>query len=56
MEDNTKIKQPIGLMPIAIHNRKRARDIVNAMDRYIHSDRKIPVEWIDELKALEAKA
>lgn len=45
-------KPPIGLLPQKIHNKKRALEIIGAMERYVRADKLIPDEWLYELKNL----
>lgn len=53
-DEPIKIKEPpIGIMPRAIWEDKRKRDIVNAMKRYADEGVPIPLEWIDELNDIE---
>lgn len=47
-----KTKQPIGLEPKKIHDKKRMRQIVAAIERYLSADLYIPKEWIYELNRL----
>jgi hypothetical protein len=42
-------KPPVGIMPRSIHNRYRASDLIDAMQRYTKEGRNIPLEWINEL-------
>jgi len=46
------VKPPLGLMPKAIFYRNRALEILGAMERYVRADKKIPLEWLDELEDL----
>lgn len=43
---------PLGLMPKEIHNLKRMRDILDAIERYSVAGLPVPVEWVTELKDL----
>ena len=45
-------KPPLGLMPRWLHNKRRKREIVEAMLRYIDAGVAIPNEWIQELQDL----
>ena len=53
MEDQ---KPPLGIMPrpiwLDVIVRSRCLELLNAMKRYVEAGKKIPVEWIEELKAL----
>lgn len=42
-------KPPLGLVPRYIRDEQRAREIIDAILRYIDNDRPVPHEWIDEL-------
>lgn len=44
---------PIGIMPRAIWEANRKRDIVDAMKRYVDAGVHIPDAWINELHDLE---
>ena len=46
------IKPPLGLMPRAIHDFNRIREIVEAIERYSDAEKPIPLEWVGELKDL----
>jgi hypothetical protein len=52
-KDNTA--PPVGLMPIKIHNHRRADSILLAMRRYLAANKGIPKEWIAELQSLITK-
>lgn len=43
-------KPPLGLMPREIHDMNRGLEILDAMKRYIESDKTIPKEWFEELQ------
>jgi len=43
---------PIGLMPKAIHDTKRALSILEAIDRYATAAKPVPIEWVQELANL----
>ena len=45
-------KPPIGIKPRYIHDCERMIEILDAMERYSEAQKRIPVEWIDELKDL----
>jgi hypothetical protein len=45
-------KPPIGLKPRWIHDSQRAKEILEAIERYTDSNMSIPKVWIDELKDL----
>ena len=42
------IKPPIGVMPRDMWDRKRQKDLADAMARYLEAGMKIPAEWIEE--------
>lgn len=50
--EQPKAKPPIGLMPKRIHDSRRIKEIVSAIDRYVSADMPIPKEWIKELNNL----
>lgn len=41
-------KPPLGVMPRYIWNRKRQKELADAMQRYLEAGKSIPREWIDE--------
>lgn len=43
---------PLGLMPKWLHDERRMREILDAMDRYAAAKMPVPVEWISELRDL----
>ena len=43
------IRPPLGLMPNSTWKRLRANEIFEAMARYSHAQKPIPIEWINEL-------
>ncbi len=43
-------KPPLGIVPKFIHDRQRASQILEAMNRYIKEGFAIPSEWVDELR------
>ena len=45
-------KPPLGIKPRYIHERERMFEILDAMERYAEAQKRIPAEWIDELKYL----
>lgn len=49
VEDFTVKKPPLGLVPRFIRDEQRAREIIEAILRYIDNGRPVPHEWIDEL-------
>lgn len=46
-------KPPLGIMPRAIWEEKRKKDIIDAMKRYMNEGAHIPLDWINELHDLE---
>lgn len=51
MEEKFK-KPPLGLMPEKYWNRQRIIEIIEATNRYVQEDEKIPIEWIKEYNRL----
>ncbi len=49
IEDFSVKKPPLGLVPRFIRDEQRAREIIDAILRYIDNGRPGPHEWIDEL-------
>lgn len=45
-------KPPLGLRPKYVWLQERRDEIMDAMNRYSHAGKVVPVEWIEELKAL----
>lgn len=45
-------KPPIGLRPKSIHERDRAIEILQAIERYVIAGVKVPAHWISELKEI----
>lgn len=45
---------PLGLMPKWLHDERRMREILDAMERYATAQMPAPVEWISELRDLIA--
>lgn len=45
-------KPPLGVMPRDIWNRKRQKELADAMQRYLEAGKSIPREWIDEYNEL----
>jgi len=52
---DTSEKPPIGIIPKGIHDRSRAVDIINAVQRYVQAGKSVPIAWIEELKVLICK-
>lgn len=46
-------KPPLGLEPRDYHDRMRSLSIIAAMERYAEAGKKIPMQWIDELRDLQ---
>lgn len=51
-------EEPIKLNPIGLESKdiwlkKRKKDIIEAIDRYVESNMDIPAQWIKELRELE---
>lgn len=42
-------KPPLGVMPKKLWEEKRAKDLCEAIQRYLDNGRVIPKEWVDEL-------
>lgn len=49
-------KPPLGIMPRWIWERKRCREIAEAIDRYTYAEKPIPAEWIEEYNELVGEA
>ena len=45
-------KPPLGLEPRWIHDSRRAKEIIDAIERYTDANMSIKKEWIEELKDL----
>jgi hypothetical protein len=45
-------RPPLGLRPKHIADACRAREVLEAIDRYMAAGKPVPAEWVDELKAL----
>lgn len=45
-------KPPLGLGPKWIHDVKRIREILDAIERYSDANMPIPKVWVDELREL----
>lgn len=45
-------KPPLGLMPRAIFERQRCRDIIAAMNRYLEEGKPVPPDWLEELNEI----
>ena len=45
-------KPPVGIKPRWLHDSQRARDIIDAIERYTEANMTIPKIWIDELRDL----
>lgn len=50
-----KNKPPLGIMPRYLWERKRCREIAEAIDRYTYAEKLIPAEWIEEYNELVKK-
>ena len=48
-------KPPLGLKPKRIHELHRAIDIVDAIIRYLESDKQVPIYWIEEYNELKSR-
>ena len=44
---------PIGLESKEIWLKKRKKDIIEAIDRYVEANMSVPSQWIKELRGLE---
>ena len=51
-EVNELKKHPLGLEPRWIHDSKRAKAILDAIERYTDANLSIPKKWVEELKEL----
>jgi len=45
-------KPPLGLEPRWVHDSRRAKDILDAIERYTDANMSIPKKWVEELKDL----
>lgn len=45
-------KPPLGLEPRWLHDTRRAKEIIDAIERYTNANMPIKKEWIKELKDL----
>ena len=45
-------KPPLGIKPRYIHDHERKLEILDGMERYSNAQKPIPIEWLDELRAL----
>ena len=45
-------KPPLGLKPRWVHDSRRAKDILDAIERYTDVNMSIPKAWVKELKDL----
>ncbi|WP_250538802.1 MULTISPECIES: hypothetical protein [unclassified Caballeronia] len=45
-------KPPLGLVPKYIHDERRLKEILGAIERYSEAQLLIPVEWVTELAGL----
>lgn len=45
-------KPPLGLIPKKFHDENRLFQIIEAMDRYLHVKKSIPIEWLEEYNQL----
>ena len=50
-----KKKPPLGIMPRYLWERKRCREIAEAIDRYTYAEKPIPNEWVEEYNELVEK-
>lgn len=50
------IKPPIGVMPRYMWDRKRQKDLADAMERYLEAGMKIPAEWIEEYNEISDRS
>jgi len=49
-------RQPLGLRPKYVADACRAREVLEAIDRYMAAGKSVPAAWVDELKALICNA
>lgn len=45
-------KPPLGLEPRWVHDSRRAKDILDAIERYTDANMSIPKTWVEELQDL----
>lgn len=50
-----KKKPPLGIMPRYLWERKRCREIAEAIDQYTYAEKPIPNEWVEEYNELVEK-
>ncbi|WP_157645659.1 hypothetical protein [Burkholderia ubonensis] len=48
-------KPPLGLVPKYIHDERRMKEILGAIERYSDAGLPVPVEWVQELSAIIAE-
>lgn len=53
--EELKEMPPLGLIPKWLHREMRVKDIKGAISRYLHHDKPIPKEWIEEYNELTSK-
>ncbi|MBR8344215.1 hypothetical protein [Burkholderia ambifaria] len=45
-------KPPLGLVPKYIHDERRMKDILGALERYSDASLPVPTEWVQELSSI----
>lgn len=45
-------RPPLGLRPKSVVNALRIREVVDAIHRYVYTDKVVPGEWLEELQEL----
>ncbi|WP_156438063.1 hypothetical protein [Burkholderia sp. BDU5] len=48
-------KPPLGLVPKYIHDERRMKEILGAIERYSDASLPVPAEWVQELSAIIAE-
>ena len=49
LDNNERMKPPVGLKPKRIHDSERLKDLIDAIKRYTDAELPIPKEWVEEL-------
>lgn len=54
MEERKIQPPPIGIEPRYIHDARRAKEILDAIERYTNANMSIPKSWVEELRNMVA--
>ena len=54
LDNNERMKLPVGLKPKWIHDSERLKDLIDAIKRYTDAEMPIPKEWVEELRLFHA--